>query len=362
MSGSRAFRAWLAVHRWTSLASTLILLVLCVTGLPLVFRTEIDGLFGFRPVAAMALQQPLPIEALISAAEAAAPGRVVQFVVWEADKPGIVTLSMAQSPTAEPSGNTALHANAASGEIIPARGPMEFLRTLHGQLFLGPMGPLALGVVTCLFLASIASGVVVYAPFMQGLAFGSVRFTRARRTVWLDLHNLVGIVLTGWMVVVGLTGMINTWGNYIIELWRFDQLGSLAAPHQQAAIADARSPIGAAVAAAHADSPELSPYFVALPGSMLATHRHYAVFLRGNTALTSRLVTPVFVDAVTGDVAARFDLPFYVKAALLAEPLHFGDYGGLPLKIIWAVFDLATILVLVSGLYLWVARHRRRTA
>jgi len=356
---SRIFRAWLAVHRWTSLASTLVLLVLCVTGLPLIFRMEIDGLFGFEPVAATASGQPLATEAVVAAAEAAAPGRVVQFVVWEADKPGIVTLSMAASPTAEPSGNTTLYADAASGEIIPPRGPMEFLRTLHGQLFLGPLGPLALGAVTCLFLVSIISGAVVYAPFMRGLAFGAVRVTRTRRTVWLDLHNLVGIAAASWMVVVCLTGMINTWGNYIIELWRFDQLGTIAAQHEQAPLPGERNSLDAAIATARSASPDLAPYFVALPGSMLATHRHYGVFLRGNTALTSRLVTPVFVDAVTGDVAARLDLPFYVKAALLAEPLHFGDYGGLPLKLLWAMFDLVMIFVLASGLYLWLAKRRR---
>ncbi|MEO5955750.1 MAG: PepSY-associated TM helix domain-containing protein, partial [Nitrospiraceae bacterium] len=30
-----------------------------------------------------------------------------------------------------------------------------------------------------------------------------------------------------------------------------------------------------------------------------------------------------------------------------------GDYGGLPLKMLWAVLDLITIVVMVSGLYLW---------
>ena len=44
---------------------------------------------------------------------------------------------------------------------------------------------------------------------------------------------------------------------------------------------------------------------------------------------------------------------------LVSQPLHFGDYGGMPLKIIWALLDLATIVVLGSGLYLWLARNRR---
>jgi uncharacterized iron-regulated membrane protein len=41
---------------------------------------------------------------------------------------------------------------------------------------------------------------------------------------------------------------------------------------------------------------------------------------------------------------------------LLSQPLHFGDYGGTPLKVIWALLDVITIIVLLSGLYLWCQR------
>jgi uncharacterized iron-regulated membrane protein len=49
-------------------------------------------------------------------------------------------------------------------------------------------------------------------------------------------------------------------------------------------------------------------------------------------------------------------MPWYLQALELSRPLHFGDYGGLPLKIIWALLDLVTIMVLGSGIYLWIAR------
>jgi uncharacterized iron-regulated membrane protein len=61
----------------------------------------------------------------------------------------------------------------------------------------------------------------------------------------------------------------------------------------------------------------------------------------------------VLVDARSGRLTAIVSMPWYLRLLEVARPLHFGDYGGLPLKIIWALFDLATIAVLVSGLYLW---------
>jgi uncharacterized iron-regulated membrane protein len=54
--------------------------------------------------------------------------------------------------------------------------------------------------------------------------------------------------------------------------------------------------------------------------------------------------------------------PWYVQTLLLSQSLHFGDYGGLPLKILWLILDLITIVVLGSGLYLWIGRHQRSTA
>jgi uncharacterized iron-regulated membrane protein len=49
-------------------------------------------------------------------------------------------------------------------------------------------------------------------------------------------------------------------------------------------------------------------------------------------------------------------LPWYLTALLVSQPLHFGDYGGMPMQIIWALLDIATIIVLGSGLYLWLKR------
>ena len=45
---ARTVRLWSVVHTWTSLISTVFLLLLCLTGLPLIFHHEIDELLGYR--------------------------------------------------------------------------------------------------------------------------------------------------------------------------------------------------------------------------------------------------------------------------------------------------------------------------
>jgi uncharacterized iron-regulated membrane protein len=72
------------------------------------------------------------------------------------------------------------------------------------------------------------------------------------------------------------------------------------------------------------------------------------------------MLRPAIVDATTGELTDSRDLPWYVTTLLVSQPLHFGDYGGMPLKIVWALLDILTIVVLVTGLYLWWARRRVR--
>lgn len=48
-----------------------------------------------------------------------------------------------------------------------------------------------------------------------------------------------------------------------------------------------------------------------------------------------------------------------MTALLVSQPLHFGDYGGMPLKVLWAALDVITIVVLGSGLYLWWQRRKK---
>jgi uncharacterized iron-regulated membrane protein len=108
----------------------------------------------------------------------------------------------------------------------------------------------------------------------------------------------------------------------------------------------------------------------ALPGMRLlsigfpdpgeGTPHQYVVWMHGDRTLTSRLFEPVLVDARDGRLLGVAPMPWYLRLLEVSRPLHFGDYGGLPLKILWALFDLVTIAVLGSGLYLWLARRGGR--
>ena len=78
-------------------------------------------------------------------------------------------------------------------------------------------------------------------------------------------------------------------------------------------------------------------------------------------ASTGAASLSVLVDAVTGVVTDSRVLPWYLTALLISQPLHFSDFGGLPMQILWTVLDIVTIIVLASGLHLWLTKREGRS-
>ena len=356
-------RAWSWVHTWSSLVATAFLLMLCVTGLPLVFTHEIEEvLLDHQWTPANADGPLLTLDEVLATALSRHPGDMPAFMSFDVDRPVVNVTSRA--PDAPAGAYNFQPIDQTSGDLAPpvAGHPvMEFLLQLHTDLFLGLPGMLFLGVMGLMLVAAVVSGIVLYAPFMRRLPFGTVRSARSARTRWLDWHNLLGVVTAAWVLVVGVTGVVNTLAVPIIAVWKDTALADLTAQYDSPVALTERASLDAAVARAKQALPGMTLQFVAFPGSDYSTDNHYAVFFHGDTPVTAHLITPALIDARTGQLAAVAPMPWYVKTLSLSQPLHFGDYGGLSLKILWAVLDVITIIILGSGLYLWVARRRKRT-
>lgn len=363
---SHTIKIWAWVHKWSSLICTIFMLLLCLTGLPLIFHHEIGHLLGTE-VEAPAMPKDTPhasLDKVLELARAQHPDRIVQFVSKSDETDDIWYVTMTHTPANTDDFRTVI-VDARSTELLAPQlrfdeGFMWVMFKLHVDLFAGLPGKLFLGFMGLLLLVAIVSGVVLYAPFMRKLDFGTVRRDRTARVKWLDLHNLLGIVTLVWLFVVGATGMINTWADLVIKYWQHDQLSSVLAPYQgQPTVAAAeRAPVQQSLDAALRQVPGSKLSFIAFPGTSYSSPHHNTVFLRGDEPLTSKLLHPVLVDAKTSAVTAAPQIPWYLTALLVSQPLHFGDYGGRAMQIIWALLDIASIFVLGTGLYLWLRKGR----
>ncbi len=361
---SKTIRRWSFIHTWSSLICTVFLLLLALTGLPLVFHHEIDHLLGNEPeLAQMPADTPqLDLDQLVTKAQAHRPGEAMQYLAWdEDDKNGVIAIMAATADT-EPNSSHTFMLDARTGDAVEmpsANGGFTlFLLRLHVDMFAGLPGKLLLAFMGILFVLAIVSGTVLYLPFMRRLKFATVRQDKSTRLRWLDLHNLIGVVTLTWALVVGVTGVISACADLIIAAWRTDSLSAMIEPYKNAPPLTQRAPASELLSIAAKAAPGMQPDFIAFPGTRFSSEHHYAVFMKGSTHLTSHLLTPVLIDASTLAVTAIAERPWYMDAMGMSQPLHFGDYGGMPMKILWAALDVLTIIVLVSGIYLWIVRRK----
>lgn len=369
MSTAKQVKTWFQIHKWTSLICTAFLLMLCLTGLPLIFHEEIEELEG-KPKLAPQMQAETPqlrLEQLVQTVQQKFPTKVIRYTYWDEHEPNTMTFTLSDSLTAPADNYQLVILDSRTAKVLEEpnvqEGFMYVMLQLHVDMFMGIGGKLFLGLMGILFVMAIISGLMLYSPIMRRFNFGLVRTEKSTRLKWLDLHNLLGVVTVVWATVVGLTGVINTLSEVVVGLWQQGQLAEMVAPYKQASpLSGQLAPLDQAMNVAQKATPGMIPSFVAYPGTPYSSQHHYAVFMRGNTPLTERLVKPALVDAKTGQLTDMREMPWYANALFISQPLHFGDYGGLPLKIIWALFDIITIVVLASGLYLWFARNKATKA
>ncbi len=362
---------WIWVHKWSSLVCTVFLLVLCLTGLPLIFKEEINDLLDTDPPyeSMPAETQPASLDALMGISQQLYPGQIVTSIFIDDDEPQTI-VTMAPSWQAVNENPRSAHwikfdsrtAKVLKRSELSAAGGYTFMGVmliLHREMFAGLAGELFLAVMGLLFVVAIVSGIVIYAPFMRKLDFGEVRRSRSRRTKWLDLHNLLGAATAMWVFVVGLTGVINELSTPMIGLWLMTDVKVMLAPMKGKPAPsphDLSSP-QAALDTAKQALPGMIPTFMIFPGAQRGSPWHYAVQAKGNEPLSSRLVRIAAVDGKDGTLFGVVQMPWYLRVLELSRPLHFGDYGGMPLKILWALLDIVTIVILASGLYLWLAKR-----
>jgi uncharacterized iron-regulated membrane protein len=360
-------RRWSWIHKWSSLVCTVFILLLCLTGLPLIYHHEIGHLLG-NDVEAPSMPANTPradLDRVVAAGKALYPDKIMMYMSQELDEPAIWNLTLGDHPNDEHFKSIAIDARTAkfiAEPPIEGGGFMSLMFHLHVDLFADMWGKLFLGFMGLLLLVALVSGVVLYAPFMRKLDFGTVRRGRTARLKWLDMHNMLGIVTLVWLLVVGTTGVINTLSDVLLKVWQFTEIAEMTKPYQGQPAPARLASMQTTIARAEAAEPGMKVGFVAFPGTPFASPHHYGVYMHGDQALTSRLYKPVLVDAQTAEITDRRKLPWYLTALLVSQPLHFGDYGGAGLKFLWALLDLATIVVLGSGLYLWVKRGRSAAA
>jgi uncharacterized iron-regulated membrane protein len=360
---ANATRRWTTLHRWSSLFCTLNLLLLSVTGLLLIFHHEIEDMLGTMPEMHAEGQTMQPAESIVQTACDTMPGSHPLTYFEDEDHPGLVFVNLA------PSGSF----DFAAGKIVAVDGFTNtvsklklqetfsyFVLMLHANLFAGFFGELYLALVGVAFFVALISGTVLYAPFMRNFLFGMIRRDRGSRIKQLDLHNLIGIATLAWCSVVCLTGIVLELSKPILMIYQSMDLAAMTAPFKDKPKPEKVVSLDQVLGAARQAWPGHRVLFAVYPGTALTGDHHFTVFMAAEEGIAKRVPKLTLVDAATGDLTVSQNAPWYIQALFVSGPLHFGDYAGLPLQLIWAAFTVLTIILCITGLWLFILKLKYR--
>lgn len=346
-------RLWWNVHQWVGLKLSLFMTFILFTGTLAVVSYEIDWLL--QPSLRVAPSSVGEDIAWVEIAEnASAHPRVSQVHAMEAP----IASAFAVKVVAEDlSGDTFyVHAHPTTGEVLgtaPWAGAQRILRNMHRHLNL----PTVIGVpivssLAFLLLVSLVTSFVVYKKWWKG--FAKPLRNRDARTWWGDFHRLAGVWSLWFVALITLT-----------SIWYFAESVGLDAPRHPSVktaseeISPAPNDLSPAFAAARQAYPALDVQRVRLPSED-------SPYLQLDGDYEAILVRPrsnaVWVDPVTAEVLLTTDgrdLNVHQRISEMADPLHFGNFGGYWTKIPWFLFGLLMTGLSISGAAIYSLRIAR---
>ena len=241
----------------------------------------------------------------------------------------------------------------------------HFLEHLHYYLSLPhTFGIIVVGLVGAAMVGLILSGLAAHPRIFRD-AF-ALRWTSSPRLSQADLHNRLSVWGAPFHLAVSLTGAYFGLIGVLLLLAGAAAPGeardSLLAPLFGAPpVADAAAAppprLDAAVAQIAALEPAATPSYLSIeaPGT------------RGQVVDVSADIPGQLIYAETWrfDSAARLqsklgaaDGGLGQQAAWAMYPLHFGSFGGLPIRLAYGALGLALCVVVASGVNIWLVRRR----
>ncbi|WP_243444765.1 PepSY-associated TM helix domain-containing protein [Sphingosinicella humi] len=345
-------RLWWVIHQWAGLKLSIFMSFVLLTGTLAVFSHEMDWLM--RPalrVEMSSVSGPVNWPAIARNVAAHAPGASIRSLDAPLAKAFAATATI-ESPDGE---LRFVYAHPTTGEVQGDGhwvGAARILRNMHRHLNM----PTWLGVpivssLALLLAVSLGTSFVVYKKWWRGF-LKPIRL-RDARTAWGDFHRLAGVWSLWFVALMILTGL---W--YLAE-----STIARAPPHPRTEVpalslsnTDIAARLGPSLAAARAANPDLDIKRIIFPngksGAFQFQGQDEAILVRDRS-------NAVWTSAATGEpllVTAGRDLNIHQRISEMADPLHFGTFGGYWTKLPWFLFGALLTALSVSGAALYSLR------
>lgn len=371
-------RVYKDVHTWVGIISGLALFIAFYAGAITMFETPLER--WATPPAMLAPPPPLAAaQQLIDATLAAHPeaARNYQIVVATGpEQPARMTWRVRQPGEGRGDGTSYAAGFSADGSLqVVQQQPAkvaQLIDVLHQQIGLpfahGISMPI-MGAIALMYALALVSGVIILLPtFVQDLF--ALRLGKNLKRMWLDVHNVLGVLSLPFHLIMALTSVVFAFHDQIYDAQNkvsyagtLNQMFAIGEPAHAAPPAGTR-PLTPAELVARIQSQ--APGFAV--AAMTFSNREGALEVRvsgsdpryGHRAPTSGFAG---VDPYSGEIVSRNFLPGHQDnwSATLTGffTLHFGSFGGNPIRWGYFLLGLAGAFLFYSGNLLWIESRRR---
>ena len=351
---SHLLKTHLPLHTWCGVVSALFLIVCFLAGALTLFLDDLNRWAAPPPPSVM------------SAPDARQQAQLLDYMAAHPEITTTFTLHLRTTADApaplswERDGEQFWATRDANGQWrrfsapLPALG--EVLDDLHRTAGIpGAVGGYTMGVVAVLYALALISGTVLLLPRLKRQLF-ALRPEGGRRRAWLDLHNLLGLTALPFHLVIAITTAV------FVFYAPLEQAMRALSPAADTDVAEAAGqgellPPATLLARAQAFAPALQAERMVFDA--LDDRAEALVVVLGGTATGGRRLY-VALNPYGGALRYRNSGgSFYHAASDAFAALHFGNYGGYPLRWLYFVLALAGAVLFYTGNLLWLGKRAR---
>lgn len=356
-------RLLFSLHGWFALPLWGFVLLTCATGSLCVISQEITWLY--EPSVRVKPEAGRPRYDLITAnIDRSYPGAKIDSIYI--DEPYLACRVRVHFTEGE---RATLLVNPHTGVIqgeVNGTGFRGFTLALHGWLFLPWQDDYSVGWYLVTFLSiplmgSLLTGLLLFKRFWRLFYRPKLRLLRGSRVFWGDLHRLLGVWSIWFVLIISISGLWFLVQGVLAqnETNLYPQVPAL--PSQSLMKVQAGREVRALSLAQLLvkAEPELKGLSIKL--IQLPKHSEGVVTIQGSRqwSVFSRNVNAIYLNPYTGGLVGSHNpnnVSLLQATVGLMAPLHFGNFGGLTIKVIWFLFGLVLCFMVASGFLIWAKR------
>lgn len=358
-------------HSVLGLAFAALIYIVSLSGALTLFVPEIS-LWENRDTVTSYNTSPTAVSAAMENAEAALkPGNeILNIIAYAPDefKPYLTVRLNERKDQKSELESTDWVADPQTGALVSnADAPYaHVIEDLHTMLHLPrPWGRYLVGLLGVVMFTLILSGIFAHPTIFKD-AF-KLRLKRNARIAWTDMHNRLSVWGLPFHLVITFTGaFLGVAGITVAALAMLVYEGD-----QEAAIQVIQGP------QAIEGAPPLttSPDYLAMLKNSQGEGRTFSLAVANNPKDSGNTTTIAYYEEGilsartsdiyrnTGEFLEKFggsDSPAGARAFGMVQPLHYGTFGGYPIKILYFILSLALTYITSTGMMIWFKRKNQQ--